>query len=426
MAPTTDAPPIRREAERYLNRHAVYGPLLPGRVHPDTVLSVVIPCHREEGLADTLASLWSCTPPRLPAEVIVVVNGSGADSAETRAINERTAAEAREWIAAQGSGLVSFHVIHVTDLPPRHAGVGLARKVGMDEAVRRLAATTTGEGVIVCLDADCVVDDNYLAEIEGHFLGHPRTTGCSVYFEHPVGDAGTDPALREGIVRYELFLRYYKQALAWCGFPYPYHTVGSSMAVRSGAYARQGGMNRRQAGEDFYFLHKLFPLGPFSELNTTRVIPSPRPSDRVPFGTGRAMRAWLAGDRSGLAAYDFRTFADLRTLFGAVPGLYRDNPSGNLPESVRTYLTEERFPSKLEELRSNSATEAAFVKRFFGWFDGFRVLKFAHFVRDRFYAEIDILEAAGNLAGAAGRGNDRFSNALEALEFFRAWDRRVH
>ena len=29
------------------------------------------------------------------------------------------------------------------------------------------------------------------------------------------------------------------------------------MAVRAHAYARQGGMNRRQAGEDFYFMQKL-------------------------------------------------------------------------------------------------------------------------------------------------------------------------
>ena len=52
-------------------------------------------------------------------------------------------------------------------------------------------------------------------------------------------------------------------------------------------------MNRKKAGEDFYFLQKLFDAGHFSECNTTRVIPSPRPSDRVIFGTGPAIREYL-------------------------------------------------------------------------------------------------------------------------------------
>src|SRR4029434_9989987 len=97
----------------------------------------------------------------------------------------------------------------------------------------------------------------------------------------------------KAIAAYELHLRYYLQALRTAGFPHGYHTIGSSMAVRARTYMEQGGMNRRQAGEDFYFLHKLIPLGGFTELNSTTVYPLPRPSNRVPFGTGRAVSEWL-------------------------------------------------------------------------------------------------------------------------------------
>jgi hypothetical protein len=45
-------------------------------------------------------------------------------------------------------------------------------------------------------------------------------------------------------------------------------------------------MSRRQAGEDFYFIQKVAMQGRYGECRTTRVHPSPRPSDRVPFGTG--------------------------------------------------------------------------------------------------------------------------------------------
>ena len=61
------------------------------------------------------------------------------------------------------------------------------------------------------------------------------------------------------------------------------------MAVRPEAYMKQGGMNRRKAGEDFYFLNKIMSLGGFGECAETTIYPSPRTSKRVPFGTGQAV-----------------------------------------------------------------------------------------------------------------------------------------
>lgn len=52
-------------------------------------------------------------------------------------------------------------------------------------------------------------------------------------------------------------------------------------------------MNRRRASEDFYFLQALMRGGRLTELGSTRVLPSPRVSQRVPFGTGRAIEAEL-------------------------------------------------------------------------------------------------------------------------------------
>jgi hypothetical protein len=46
-------------------------------------------------------------------------------------------------------------------------------------------------------------------------------------------------------------------------FSYAYHTVGSAMAVKAYQYVKVGGMNRRQAGEDFYFIQKLVHSGNF-------------------------------------------------------------------------------------------------------------------------------------------------------------------
>src|SRR5204862_3217619 len=118
-----------------------------------------------------------------------------------------------------------------------------------------------------------------------------------------------------------LHLRYYIQALRYAGFPHAHHTIGSCMAVRAGEYRQQGGMNKRKAGEDFYFLHKIIPLGGFGDLTGTTVYPSPRPSDRVPFGTGKAVRENLPGRQ--IKTYPLDAFLDLKQMIARVPKMYR-------------------------------------------------------------------------------------------------------
>ena len=44
-------------------------------------------------------------------------------------------------------------------------GVGLARKTGMDEAVRRFNQIERPDGVILNLDADCQVEKNYFVSV---------------------------------------------------------------------------------------------------------------------------------------------------------------------------------------------------------------------------------------------------------------------
>jgi len=80
-------------------------------------------------------------------------------------------------------------------------------------------------------------------------------------------------------------------------------------------------MNKRQAGEDFYFLQKIIPLGHFTDLTETKVIPSSRPSDRVPFGTGKAVRDFLRDRQSW--TYPLQSFLDLKQLFEQLPELFR-------------------------------------------------------------------------------------------------------
>ncbi|ELR71479.1 hypothetical protein C900_02542 [Fulvivirga imtechensis AK7] len=384
----------------YLTRYAYGEQLITDLPHPQLDLIVTIPCYNEPQLIRSLQSLRQCITDAVYTEVIVVINESIEASPTVSAQNKRTFEEATAWAALHSTEYLRFYILYKNDLPGKHAGVGLARKIAMDEAVRRFEYWKKPEGVIVCFDADSICEVDYLQAIYNFFRKNPHAPGCSIYFEHPLeGDYEKD--IYEAIIDYELFLRYYVNALRYAGFPYAYETIGSSMAVRSAAYQKQGGMNRRKAGEDFYFLHKIIPLGNFGEINNTRVIPSPRRSDRVPFGTGKAVNDWLVSRQ--LHTYAPEIFEDLKQFLDTVANLYQVTPKAffdlmqSLPESLRGFLQSNDIENHVERINRHSASPETFSRHFFQWFDGFKVLKYIHFARDQYYANVPVAIAATQL-----------------------------
>jgi hypothetical protein len=337
-----------------------------------------------------------------------VLNAAADAPADVQAVNQKTAHEARAWIAAHADPSLRFHVLEFNQLPPQRAGVGLARKIGMDEALHRLAEVgRLQEGIILGFDADCGCARNYLFCLENHFLEQPSCSAASVHFEHPLSGS-LDREVYEAGARYELHLRYYIQALRWVGYPFAYQTIGSSMAVRAPVYMAQGGMNKRQAGEDFYFLHKIIPLGGFMDVTSTSVYPSPRASDRVPFGTGRAVRSQLAGDP--LQTYPLEAFQELRGWFDAEAVDRMDQWRSTTSEPLRTFLEEQDFDSAWDEIKRNTRLPGTRLVRWLRWFDGFRVMKFIHHARDRFYGAREVEpEAARLLSEYEPAGRDLLS-----------------
>jgi hypothetical protein len=417
---------LTRETDLYFHRFGFCDRQIVTAPEPDLGMVVVIPCFNEPDLIGSLESLWRCERPACSVEVIVVVNSPAGCGDAIRRQNQATLKTAAEWIALHRHPRFACHTLHLPELPAKQAGVGLARKIGMDEALRRLADVGRAEGIIVGYDADCGCEINYLTALERHFRESPLSSGCSIYFEHPL-KGPLSPAVYEAIAAYELHLRYYIQALRYAGLPQAHHTLGSCMAVRADAYRKQGGMNRRKAGEDFYFIHKIIPLGGFTDLTSTTVYPSPRPSDRVPFGTGKAVCEFLSG--RPIKTYPLEAFLDLKQLVEHVPEIYRCGKEGRtdipatLPMPVRDFLSRQQFVDAVAEICENTSSEAAFRKRFFRWFDGFRAMKFVHHARDCFYGGHTLEEQAARLLAATDNGPSGANELSELLKIFRALDR---
>jgi glycosyltransferase involved in cell wall biosynthesis len=357
-------------------------------------IRIVIPCYNEPELLQSLESLKECSLPNTVVEVIILINHAEDAPLEIKNFNMATKAEADCWIQENNSNKLIFFAIGPVELRKKWAGVGLARKTGLDEAVLRFNHFNNTSGIVVSLDSDSLVEPNYLIEIEKHFKQNPKHVGATINVEHQ--KAGLSEMQKHGIELYEKYLHYYKDALHFTGYPQAMITIGSAFAVTAEAYVKRGGMNRRQAGEDFYFLQNLAQLGTVGEINTTRVYPSARLSNRVPFGTGAAIQKWMAGTEDLTKTYNFKAFADLKTLFDTKERLFQSGETGftavitDLPESVRQFVLLDNFKIEIEDLNKNCSTLKSFRSRFFHKFNAFKVLKFMNFAHEKYYKKADL------------------------------------
>jgi len=385
-------------ADNYLSRHIVSNKI-PFSPHPNLHYIVVIPCYNEPGLIQTLASLWECTRPSKAVEVIVVINSASDTPVKILENNQLTLNDAIKWKAQHEEPTFRFHIINEIDLPSKDAGPGLARKIGMDQAIIRFNRLKRPEGVILSFDADCTCDRNYFTEIEQQFTRESKTKGCTIHFEHPITGNDFPPITYHAITEYELHLRYYIQAIRNTGFPHAYHAVGSCFCINASTYVNQGGMNKRKGGEDFYFLQKVIPLGHFYEINTTTVYPSPRPSDRVPFGTGPVIQKYILNANGTIQTYHPGAFKELIELLSKPEKWFQCNDQefnqmfNALPVNLKAFLGQE-FKSRITEINSNAASEKTFVQRFFRWFNMFKILKYLNFVHEKVYEKIAVEQAA--------------------------------
>jgi hypothetical protein len=344
---------------------------------------VVIPALAESAtLFATLSSL-AANPSQLLARflILVVVNNRPdaplADKTDNRLTLARLSAAAPQlaplrlaWVDAASPGL---------ELPAKKGGVGLARKIGFDLALPLLDYCRAAP-LLIALDGDTLVQPDYLSALVHHFRS-AAVGGAVIPFRH---QAAASPAEQVAIDRYELFLRSYVLGLATAGSPYGFHTVGSAMACTAAAYVSAGGMNSRVAAEDFYFLQQLRKTTGIAHVGGTVVHPSPRPSHRVPFGTGKSVARLLHGDATAVLFYRLECYQILQQWLALVVAMLADDGAGicrrarEISPCLAEYLDQADFATAWNKLRRNSRDAAALLAAFHAWFDGLRTMQLIH------------------------------------------------
>jgi len=365
---------VNRQLEKYLRTRAVNGPWrIVGTKRQNFRAAVVIPALAErDSLPQTLASVAENPAAFLrDTLVLVVVNNRVTATPEQKEEN----CQLLDWLA--NDSLTGLNLAWIDGASngyelPEKEGVGLARKIGFDLALDHLDWNAVP--FLVSLDADTLVDKNYLPALFNYFA-NTSVGGAVLPFRHRQAASPTqDVAIRH----YELYLRSYLFGLQQAGSPYAYHTIGSAFACRAGNYVAAGGMNRRHAAEDFYFLQQLAKVSGITLLRGTIVRPSPRFSARVPFGTGRAVQARVDTGQQLYAFVSATAFRVLEEWLALVAGNLNLSAAElvvaaeQLSPQLSQLLSELNFGQAWERMQENHHRKDRRLAAFHHWFDALR------------------------------------------------------
>ncbi|MDQ1296612.1 MAG: hypothetical protein QG611_590, partial [Bacteroidota bacterium] len=123
-------------------------------------------------------------------------------------------------------------------------------------------------------------------------------------------------------------------------------------------------------------------------------------------------------------------FVELRSLFFKVEALFQCNDSElkllyeNLPRGLRSFLSDEEWSQKIAEIKRNTSGKESFRKRFFGWFNMFRIVKYLNHVHEEIYEKIPVTEAASELLRVSGYQLNSL-DPKDLLDIFRKMERGI-
>ncbi len=385
--------------EKYLSRYSepeTQDLSLPGNYEH----CLVIPATQES--ADSLRSVWQDIPSSTSLLVIVVINAKDHENQSEAALLNNLLASGPSvslkpgmFLVSQATGpdLLLIDRYSENRLIDSRQGVGLARKIGADIALKLWQTGYLASPWLRNTDADAILPANYFTH------DHADATALLYPFRH-VPAITTETATPDQIATslYDLSLLYYPAGLSRAGSPYAFPTIGSTLCCRLEAYAQVRGFPRRNAAEDFYLLNKLRKVGAVLAIDCPPITLSGRRSTRVPVGTGQAI-ASIAELPHALQDYQFehpQCFEKLRELLlhleefsrNADPTIFQRN------RTLKEYSEVSGLDVHIQKLAKEQSRPAVRQKSLMDWFDALRTRQFIHHVRDRQYGTLPLLDLA--------------------------------
>jgi len=334
---------------------------------------ITIPCYDEyDYLFKTLESLNKQDQSLLSNTLVsIVINNSDSESQKIIDTNHRTF---EKLIASRYSYEMIVTDAFSTDnaLIEKDAGVGMARKISVDITLPWSHANS----IICFIDADVELSKDYLSNIHSSYKKN-KWEAATINFKHQ----RDEPKTIEFINQYEEFLKKTATNLKISNSPYNYVPLGSTMICTRNGYISAGGMNRRKAAEDFYFLQELQKTVGVFYINDTLIYPSSRFLNRSYLGTSTRLKQCLDGDLNiDSLNYSSRSFQILSKWISTALGGQKKSYALMLEEchkidpGLSQILINQNFEKAWEGIIS-APSYKHFEKQFHRWFDAFKTLK---------------------------------------------------
>lgn len=378
-------------ASRYLQRYAYLPAICEEQPPHDLALCIVVPCYREHHVVKFLAHLAGCEAPPLRCEVLLVWNSHESEPQATSAEHAMLAQAARSW-CDRNAPWFTLQNLMCDALPAARPGLSMARKVGLDEALRRMD-TASHEGILVLSSADVRYSRSYFVAVCQALLNNQIPGACYSQFQY--SGAGEPDAVKQAAVLYELYLHYLNVGASLCGFPYPLVIPAPAISLTATAYIKSGGYAATYNEQSTAFVARLNELGNFKRIPQVQVTLLARNEVRPGSEAARTIARMSRRNRSRLYVPHPNGFALLYRLLSSLPELYlaehlKLRQVADLGAPVQRYFDKLFFDEHIAKLRQNSRHLASFQERFFQWFNAARVMQFLKFLSDEIHPPMHV------------------------------------
>jgi len=249
----------------------------------------------------------------------------------------------------------------------KQKGVGWARKVLFDY----IMDIANDEDIVISIDADTIYKENYIENVVQAFDNNISISAiCAPYYHFSNNE---DELVNRSMLRYEIYMRYYLLNQYIHNLKYCFTALGSVISFRVSSYKRIKGIKPVEAGEDFYLVQKFVKTGIVLCYIDSMAYPSTRVSDRVGFGTGKAIINGLINEWTSYPFYPLCLFEKLHDTFSLFPSLYQKNMGTPIDSFNENIFKQKDIWSKL---RDNFKTQDKFIRACLEKFDALRINQF--------------------------------------------------
>ena len=364
--------------KKYLDKHSLQHPYKQNGVVKKKSYKyfVVIPVFNEYNfIFDSLESINNSGELYLEdLLVVLIINNSIEDSKSIKENNYNT-----YQLVKQKTYKYEYVVIDCFSekhqLKIKYSGVGFARKIGMDFVLKY----SKPDSIIFSLDADTIVHENYFDIISKAFQ-KLDFQACTINFQHQKSD---NIIIEKAIREYEKKLKEIAVKIHNTGSIYGYVSMGSAIALTTLAYIKVGGMAKKKATEDFYFLQSLAKYTKIYQIHDILVYPSSRDQQRVYLGTGYRINEYKNNQKFINLDYSDNAYKNLELLLKIVKKSCKNEYSGliknlknNCDKNVVDFLEFNNFHDIWIKFCNEAKNKKQFLVFFNQWFDALKTIKF--------------------------------------------------